>query len=154
MRAQVVRVVIVLFMFSAALGSTVLVTGQSQFDDIRPMPWHDEARQVAAMLPAHASVAVPRYMLPSLANREGLYQSLRLLEYHHPDAQYIVFDKDWNRMAATEQWKANYYRLWDLVSSSKEYAPIYNSSNYLIYQRCDGCPGNLPHIDPRPDIHD
>jgi uncharacterized membrane protein len=153
-RVETIRTCVVFFVFAAALSSTVFVTGRSQFNDIRSMSWHAEAQQVAAMLPKHAAIAVPRYMLPSLANREHLYQSLRLLEYHHPDAQYIVLDKDWNRMAATEQWKANYYKLWDLVRSSSNYSVLYDSSNYLVYERCDGCPSDLPHIDPRPDAHE
>jgi len=138
----------------AALSSTTFVTGQQQFDDLRGHPWNQEAAQVAAMLPSDASVAVPRYLLPSVANRTSLYQSLRLLEYHHPDAAYIVIDKDWQRMAATEQWRENYDTLRHLLEKSAQYRPIYDSPNYVIYKLCDGCAPNLPHREPMKEMHD
>jgi len=110
--------------------------------------------QVAALLPADASVAVPRYMLPSVANRGSLYQSLRLLEYHHPHAAYIVIDKDWQRMAATEQWRENYNALRHLLETSAQYKSIYDSPNYAVYKLCDGCAPALPHREPMKEMHD
>ena len=153
-RPETLQAAIVLFVLIAALSSTVFVTGQQQFDDLQTRGWHQEAMQVAAMLPADASVAVPRYMLPSVANRESLYQSLRLLEYHHPDASYIVIDKDWQRMAATEQWRENYTGLRQLLENSSQYKMIYNSANYTVYKLCDGCAANLPHREPVKEMRD
>lgn len=153
-RPETLQAAVVLFVLMAALSSTVFVTGQQQFDDLQTRSWHQEAIQVAAMLPADASVAVPRYMLPSVANRENLYQSLRLLEYHHPDAGYIVIDKDWQRMAATEQWRENYTGLRQLLENSSQYKVIYNSANYTIYKLCDGCAANLPHREPMKEMRD
>ena len=144
----------VLFVLFAALSSTVFVTGKAQFDELQTRPWQGEASQVAAMIPADASVAVPRYLLPSVANRDGLYQSLRLLEYHHPDASYIVIDKDWQRMAATEQWRGNYDGLRRLLETSPEYKAIYESPNYVVYKLCDGCSADLPHREPMKELHD
>ena len=153
-RPETLQAAVVLFVLMAALSSTVFVTGQQQFDDLQTRSWHHEAIQVAAMLPADASVAVPRYMLPSVANRESLYQSLRLLEYHHPDASYIVIDKDWQRMAATEQWRENYTGLRQLLENSSQYKVIYDSANYTIYKLCDGCAANLPHREPMKEMRD
>lgn len=146
--------VLILFVLAASLSSTMLVTGETQFDDLKTREWHAEAREVARSIPGNASVAVPRYMLPAVANRDGLYLSLRLLEYHHPDAQYIVLDRDWARMAATEQWKENYYKLWDLLKADPKYSVIYDSQNYVIYKLCDSCKADLPHVAPRPEIHE
>jgi len=145
---------LIFFVLAASLSSTVFVTGEPQFEDLRARNWHPEARQVAQAVPRMASVAVPRYMLPSVANREGLYLSLRLLEYHHPDAQYIVLDKDWARMAATDQWKQNYYALWDLLKQDSRYSVTYDSPNYVVYKLCEGCKTDLPHIMPAQDIHE
>jgi uncharacterized membrane protein len=145
---------IVLFVLMAAVGSTAFVTGRQQFDDLRNRPWHKEARQVAAMLPSDAAVAVPRYLLPAVDNRMSLYQSLRLLEYHHPDARFIVIDKDWQRMEATDQWRQNYDALRHLLESTPEYSVIYNSPDYVIYKLCDGCAPKLPHRDPGKGIRD
>lgn len=145
---------VALFVLFAALSSTVLVTGKTQFDELRAEPWHEEARRVAAMIPANASVAVPRYMLPSVSNREELYQSLRLLEYHHPEPAYIVIDKNWHRMNATEQWRENYDTLRQLLEASNQYRVMYDSANYAVYKLCDGCVPNLPHREPMRELHD
>lgn len=152
--APALRSAIVLFMLMASIASVMLVTGRQQFSDLESRPWHDEARQVAAMLPADAAVAVPRYMLPSVANRMSLYQSLRLLEYHHPDARYIVIDKDWQRVAATAQWRSNYDALRRLLETTPEYSVIYDSPNYVIYKLCDRCAPRLPHRDPGIELHE
>ncbi|HEY6251706.1 MAG TPA: DUF2079 domain-containing protein [Candidatus Angelobacter sp.] len=153
-RPQSAQAAVILFMVAAGLSSMVFVTGQQQFDELQTRPWHQEAKQVAAMAPADASVAVPRYMLPAVANRDSLYQSLRLLEYHHPDAGYIVIDKDWQRMAATDQWRENYDNLRQLLQTSAKYKVIYDSSNYVIYKLCDGCSPALPHREPMKDMRD
>ncbi|HLJ25249.1 MAG TPA: DUF2079 domain-containing protein [Candidatus Angelobacter sp.] len=153
-RAEIAQAAILLFVLMAALSSTVFVTGTQQWDDLQSRPWHQEANQVAAMLPPNASAAVPRYLLPAVANRDSLYQSLRLLEYHHPDAGYIVIDKDWQRMAATEQWRENYNALWHLLEISPQYQMTYDSPNYVIYKLCDGCAPNLPHREPMKEMRD
>lgn len=154
MKPQTAQTAVILFVLVAGISSTVFVTGQQQFEELQIRPWHQEATQVAAMLPADASVAVPRYMLPSVANRDSLYQSLRLLEYHHPDAGYIVIDKDWQRMAATDQWRENYDGLRRLLETSKQYSVTYDSANYVIYKLCDGCSPALPHREPMKDVRD
>jgi uncharacterized membrane protein len=145
---------VVLFVLFAALSSTVSVTGKPQFDELQTRPWHREASQIAATIPADASVAVPRYLLPSVANRSRVYQSLRLLEYHHPDAEYIIVDKDWQRVAATEKWRENYEALRHLLETSPQYRTIYDSSNYAVYKLCDGCTPTLAHRAPVKEIHD
>lgn len=149
-----VRGALVLFVLAVSIGSTAMVTGSRQFQELETQPWHDEARRVANELPADAAVAVPRYMLPMVANRMSLYQSLRLLEYHRADAQFVVIDKDWKRMAATEQWRPNYDALRNLLATSPEYSVIYESPNYVIYKLCDGCSPTLPHRDPSKEMLD
>jgi uncharacterized membrane protein len=124
----------------------VFVTGQDYFDTLRSQPWHSEARQVAAMLPANAAVAVPRYMLPMVAARAQLYQSLRLLEYAHPDPDYIVVDKDWPRMAATSHWRPNYDRLRENLANNPSFSVSYESPNYVVYRKCAGCEPRLPLV--------
>ncbi|HLJ90404.1 MAG TPA: DUF2079 domain-containing protein [Candidatus Angelobacter sp.] len=145
---------VVLFVLAASLASTVFVTGKEQADALDIQPWHEEARKVADLVPADASIAVPRYLLPYVANRSELYQSLRLLEYHNPNARYIVLDKNWGRMAATDQWKPNYYKLWQLLQSSPQYSMIYDSPNYVVYKLCEECTPSLPHLEPRPGANE
>lgn len=134
---------LVRFVLASAVLSLVFVTGHDVFAGFRQQPWADEANRVAAMLPADAAVAVPRYMLPRLASRERLYQSLRLLEYAKPDPDYVVIDKDWERMAASERWRPEYERLCSMLASSSSFTPIYDSSNYLVYHKCPNCRAQL-----------
>ncbi len=145
---------LVFFVLFAALASNVFVTGKAQFDELRSQPWHVEAMHVAHMVPAAASVAVPRYLLPAMANRPELYQSLRLLEYHNPAPQFIVMDKDWERMAATQQWQQNYFALWQALKDSRQYARVYDSPDYVIYRLCQGCAAVLPHSEPMQVVHE
>ncbi|MBZ5523677.1 MAG: DUF2079 domain-containing protein, partial [Acidobacteriia bacterium] len=133
----------VLFVLAAAICSLVFVTGRQQAEDLRARPWHEEARAVAALVPPGASVAAPRYLLPALANRDKLYQSLRLLEYHNPDAEFVILDKDWDRMSATDQWRGSYAALGRLLARSAQYRPVYDSPGYIVYRRCAGCTVDL-----------
>jgi uncharacterized membrane protein len=145
---------LIFFVLFAALASNVFVTGSEQFNEWRSQPWHREARQVAELVPPDASVAAPRYLLPALANRAQLYQSLRLLEYHSPEPQVIVMDKDWERMEATQQWKENYFLLWQALRESRQYSPVYDSPGYEIYRLCEGCKGELPRVEPRQVVNE
>jgi uncharacterized membrane protein len=146
---SVVHAGLVFFVFAAAVTSLMFVTGADQVQALRARPWHAEARKITSLIPAQASVALPRYMLPAMANRNKLYESLRLLEYHNPDAEYVVLDKDWKRVAATEQWKSNYTALLLALAGSSQYQPIYNSPGYVIYRRCGGCSRALLHVEAR-----
>jgi uncharacterized membrane protein len=137
---------LVLFVLAAAVCSLVFVTGPAQAEDLRVRPWHKEARAVVALVPPEASVAAPRYLLPLLANRGKLYQSLRLLEYHTPDAEFVILDKDWERMSATEQWRDNYQALSRLLARRPEYRIVYESSGYAVYRRCAGCVVDLKAV--------
>ncbi|MHB1020785.1 MAG: DUF2079 domain-containing protein [Acidobacteriaceae bacterium] len=134
-RIRVKSISVGLLIFFAGIGTTVLATGKQELSWWQSAEWHHEAEQVAAMLPAQAAVAVPRYMLPLVANREKVYQSLRLLEYHHPDADYVVLDKNDDRMGVTAQWVPGYVELQKKLNGPGRFAVIYSSSNYLIYKR-------------------
>ena len=136
----------VLFVLACAVCSLVFVTGRPQTEDLRALPWHQEARAVAALIPPGVSVAAPRYLLPELANRGKLYQSLRLLEYHNPDAEFVILDKDWDRMSATDQWRDNYQALSRLLAHRPEYRVVYDSPGYIVYRRCAGCKVDLKAV--------
>jgi uncharacterized membrane protein len=141
-----VQAALVFFVLAAAVCSLVFVTGPAQTEDLRARPWHEEARAVVALIPPGASVAAPRYLLPELANRGKLYQSLRLLEYHTPDAEFVILDKDWDRMSATDQWRDNYKTLARLLARRAEYRVVYDSPGYIVYQRCAGCKVDLKAV--------
>jgi len=119
----------------ASVGTTALAIGPTELGWWRSSPWNHEAKQVADMLPTAAAVAVPRYMLPFTANREHVYQSLRLLDYHHPDAEFVVIDRNDDRMGVTAQWEDHYRILQAELKDAKRFQLLYASPNYLVYRR-------------------
>jgi hypothetical protein len=119
----------------SSVGTTILSTGEKELAWWRPAPWHPEATQVIGHLPSDAAVAVPRYMLPFVADREHVYQSLRLLDYHHPDPAYVVIDRDDTRMGVTATWDDHYRKLLQQLGNVNQFDLIYSSPNYLVYQR-------------------
>jgi hypothetical protein len=72
-------------------------------------------------------------MLPFTADRNSVYQSLRLLDYYHPNAEYIVIDRDRDRMGVTPTWKAHYDDLLARLKDPAQFALVYSSENFEIY---------------------
>ena len=118
----------------ASIGTTWLSVGSAELTWWRGAGWNQEARQVAASIPPAAAVAVPRYMLPLTANRPLVYQTLRLLDYHHPDAQYVVVDRDDERMGVTATWDAHYRELLSQLADPARFQKIYSSPAFEVYQ--------------------
>ncbi len=111
------------------------VTYPEQFQELRANPITDEAREVASLIPAQAAVAAPRYMCPLLANRMALYMTDQLLDYHHPEPQYVIVDRDFARMRRTPKWRPMYDRVTALLRADHGMTLVYQSPNYLVYQR-------------------
>jgi uncharacterized membrane protein len=126
-----------LLLFASATAFAISI-GSNEVSEWHKAPWHTEAHNLTRYIPQQASVAVPRYLLPAVANRSGVYQSLRLLEYFHPDASYIVIDKDWDRMQASMRWKPAYEQLKSQLENNPGFEVVYDSSNYRIYKRTTG----------------
>ena len=78
----------------ASAGTSLLSIGDAELNWWHTASWQTEAKRIAEALPVTAAVAVPRYMLPLAANRDQIYQTLRLLDYHHPSAEFVVVDRD------------------------------------------------------------
>ncbi len=134
-RAPVPPLAVATFVLLSSVATTVLAVGATELAWWHPAGWQKEARQVAAMLPPAAPVAVPRYMLPLVANRDGVYQSLRLLEYHHPDAEFVVIDRDAARSGLSVHTAESYAAVQAELQHAEQFRPIYSSANYLIYRR-------------------
>jgi uncharacterized membrane protein len=123
-----------LLLIALSFCSLVFVTGAQQVDDLREHPWNPEARKVLALIPADASVAAPRYMLPHLANRDCLYQTHRLLEYHTAHYEYLIVDRDWEHINAAEQYAAEYKAVISDASTNPALQTIYSSPQFLVYK--------------------
>ncbi|MGI8770893.1 MAG: DUF2079 domain-containing protein [Acidobacteriaceae bacterium] len=119
----------------SSICASLLTIGARELAWWTPSPWNADANTVAASLPAHAAVAVPRYMLPLVANREFVYQSLRLLEYHHPDATYVIIDRDARRSGVSPKTEPRYTLLLQQLSDPGRFRVIYRSANYLVFAR-------------------
>jgi hypothetical protein len=139
--------VIALALLLASAGTTILSMGPAESTWWRRVSWQNEATQVAASLPASAAVAVPRYMLPLTANRDLLYQALRMLDYHHPDADYVVIDRDKQRMGVTGDWQPHYDELLQQLDDHDRFTLIYVSPNYEVYKRV-----GAPFVSLRPEV--
>jgi uncharacterized membrane protein len=117
----------------ASAGATILSLGAPEINWWNRAPWQAEARKVASQLPPAASVAVPRYMLPFTADRNRIYQTLRLLDYYHPNAEYVVVDRDPQRMGITPTWQDHYDQLLAHLKDQSQFAVVYSSENFQIY---------------------
>ena len=73
-------------------------------------------------------------MLPFTANREKVYQTLRLLDYHHPDAEMVVIDRNDQRMGVTATWQDHYQNLLEQLKDARRFQLIYSSPDYQIYR--------------------
>jgi len=118
----------------ASAGTTLLSIGDAELNWWHTASWQTEARQIARALPVTAAVAVPRYMLPLAANRDQIFQTLRLLDYHHPFAEFVVVDRDPGRMGVTAAWQDHYDELLTQLHDSTRFTAIYSSDNYLVYR--------------------
>lgn len=116
------------------VASLVFVTGEDQASELRSKPWTQEARQVAQLIPTGASVAAPRYLLPSLANRDCLYQTHRLSQYHHPVYEYLILDTDWSHINASQEYRTAYAALLENAPKDPTFRVLYKSSQFTVLQ--------------------
>ncbi|WP_047488306.1 DUF2079 domain-containing protein [Terriglobus sp. TAA 43] len=121
-----------LITLALTVATLAFATGKAQFDEISKQPWDAEAHKVAAMIPSDASLAAPRYMLPAVANRDCLYQTHRLYQYHHPVYEYLVLDKDWAHINAAAEYETAYRQLLATAPVDPRFQVIYESPNYLV----------------------
>jgi len=126
---------IVAFSLALTIASLVFYTDQQQVEEFKAKPWNSDARQIMSLVPPESSVAAPGYMLPLLANRMSLYLSERLPDYHHPDPDYIIIDRNWQRMRRSARWEAGYNRLLEKLDREPTFRLVFRNANYTLYQR-------------------
>jgi uncharacterized membrane protein len=121
-----------LITLALTIATLIFATGQAQFDEISNQPWGAEAHKVAAMIPSGASLAAPRYLLPAVANRDCLYQTHRLYQYHHPVYEYLVLDKDWKHIDAAAEYETAYRTLLASAPVDPRFQVVYESPAFLV----------------------
>ncbi len=123
-----------LLLIALGCASLVFVTDKAQIDDFRQPQWGREARQVLRMIPPGVSVAAPRYMLPHLANRDCLYQTHRLLQYHSAIYEYLIIDTNWSHINASSDYRTQYEKVERQAAADPGLRLIYASPRYLVYR--------------------
>ena len=123
-----------LLLIALGCASLVFVTDKAQLDDFREPAWGREAHQVLRIIPPGASVAAPRYMLPHLANRDCLYQTHRLLQYHSAVYEYLIIDTDWTHINAASDYRIQYEEVERQAASDPGLQLIYSSPRYRVYR--------------------
>jgi len=118
----------------ASVTTTVLSISKAELAWWQKVSWQQEALQVLKQVPDQSALAVPRYLLPFAANRPAVFQSLRLLDYHHPDAEFIIVDRNEQRMGVTPTWDPHYRLLLADLADPTRFAHIYASSNFDVYR--------------------
>lgn len=133
-----------------AAGSLIFSIGQVQANELRRQPWDAEARSIIATLPPDVGIAAPRYMLPHIANRNCLYQTHRLAEYHHPVFQYLILDLDWTHINAAASYEASYRSLLLSAAQDANLQLVYNSRQYRVYRNLSvegkSCLDQIPSV--------
>jgi uncharacterized membrane protein len=122
-----------LLQIALACASLVFVTGQMQWAELQEQPWGMEARHVLTLIPAAASVAAPRYLLPQLSNRDCLFQTHRLAQYHTPRYEYLILDTDWKHINAAAEYEIQYSRLIEESANNPSLRLLYSSPAYNVY---------------------
>jgi uncharacterized membrane protein len=123
--------------FALTLADLAFASYPEQFHELAQNPVRSEVDQLAGLVPAQAAVAVPRYMAPLFADRMTLYMTDDLLDYHHPNPEYVIVDRDFVRMRRSLKWRVMYDRVKAELARRPDMTLIYESANYLVYQRSD-----------------
>ncbi len=136
-----------LSLLALSISGLAFVTGPEQIREFQTKPWNGEALSIVKLIPAEAAVAAPRYMLPHLANRNYLYQTHRLLEYRGARYEYLIVDRDWNRIVASDEYRQEYAEVVARATKDPNLTLIYSSDSYLVYRRIFATPteSEVPH---------
>ena len=123
-----------LLLLSCSLAALLFTSPQADGLAFAHQPWEAEAYRVLQMIPPDASVAAPRYMLPHLANRDCMYQTHRLEQYHHPVYEFLIIDTDWRHIDAAAGYQAQYARVSANAAASPALELLYDSPQFRVYR--------------------
>jgi hypothetical protein len=92
-------------------------------------------REAITLIPAHASVAGFKDVLPALSNREKLFYAQFLEEYPDPEIDYFLLDLDEDRILANQKMRLQYSRTLMRMKDSKKYELVWQEGDYCLYRR-------------------
>ena len=99
--------------------------------------WNDAGalEDALARIPAAASVAAPHYALPTLAARPRLFYVQYLHMYAGARPDYLLLDRNLDRMTMNADLRTRYAALLDAVSHSTDYETVWQREEYFLLQR-------------------
>ncbi|MGH7391482.1 MAG: DUF2079 domain-containing protein [Candidatus Rokuibacteriota bacterium] len=99
---------------------------------------HNDAaalREAVKLIPGSASVAAPGYALPALANRAKLFNLPQLHMYPRAQADYILIDRDLDRVTTSPALQPRYVALLEDLAQSTEYETVWRDGEYALLRR-------------------
>jgi hypothetical protein len=99
--------------------------------------WNDAAslRDGLGRIPENASVAAPNYVLPAIASRRGLYYVNYLHMYPRQHVDYVLLDRNVERITKNAGLRERYTALLDKLVASREYEAVWQRGEYLLLRR-------------------
>lgn len=92
----------------------------------------DALWEAVKLIPDTASVAAPGYALPALAHRPRLFNLPELYMYPTPQADYILIDRDLDRVTTSPKHQPRYAIFLEELSHSKEYETVWQKGEYSL----------------------
>jgi hypothetical protein len=88
--------------------------------------------EAIAQIPDTASVAAPNYALPALSNRQKLFYLTYLDMYPQAQPDYLLIDRDIDRVTTNPDLRAKYVVLIDQLQRSPAYEITWQKREYLL----------------------
>ncbi len=92
-------------------------------------------REALRLIPLNASVAAPNYALPALSKRRELFYLQYLHMYPATQVDYVLFDRNLDRIAANPELRERYLALRQRLSHAEEYETIWQKGDYSLLRR-------------------
>ncbi|HSN96401.1 MAG TPA: DUF2079 domain-containing protein [Nitrososphaeraceae archaeon] len=103
--------------------------------DFLPKPYEASLRSIVDMIEPNAAVAAPGILLPQLSYRATLYYSQVLWRYYDAQFDYLILERDPNRIGAKGCDKEKYEALIAEVMQSTNYYRIFDKEGFEVYKK-------------------
>jgi hypothetical protein len=132
---RVFAVIMLLFLPSASLLDGIKDAVQAR---LALYTVHNDAAllwEAIERIPADASVAAPNYALPALSKRQKLFYITYLYMYPQAQPNYILLDRNINRITVNPELQRHYVTLLNELSQSTDYESVWQRGDYFLLQR-------------------
>ncbi|MGH3117611.1 MAG: DUF2079 domain-containing protein [Gaiellales bacterium] len=92
-------------------------------------------REAVDRIPDGVSVAAPTYALPALSKRPRLFTLQYLHMYPGAQPDYLLLDRNADRVTGNPELRSRYAALLDKVSRSGEYTTVWQGGEYFLLRR-------------------